>query len=436
MDFNTETYARNFLNKFKQTMHVPELTIGELHAILRETGIRPLRKDENGHEVYPKYQLNELLRSDREFFRCYHIVKEKSKQQDKRIITTYRDEDLPEMSDMERASDELLRQQEVYYDLRESKIEDDFKKFGITKKYSKNSQGYKKIEYNFGKNGKGLTQELCVIAKDIEQETKKPFYLCEPHFDILDDVYSFTVVTQDKAVNESVLNENELMIYSYIDIPVLYSTYRCKLDNSTPNLSNYQFGYLSKYQKLDHDFLIVTAGEGFPCEFAKSVIPFNRFFLKKQSVESWNHEQQKKFMKDFYTVDDTYEMVNHLVYHDTMIDKDDVIEFIKDLDKKNKSVTESLIPLNEGISGYKPYDSDEFMDEAARIGEEFTLKLIDKLKNASDHYWKYVYMGMIIDFLKTRYMSWGTLYWEEKEDPKDKKRLGMRLREAFYDAYE
>ena len=141
-------------------------------------------------------------------------------------------------------------------------------------------------------------------------------------------------------------------------------------------------------------------------------------------------------MKDFYTVDDTYEMVNHLVYHDTMIDKDDVIEFIKDLDKKNKSVTESLIPLNEGISGYKPYDSDEFMDEAARIGEEFTLKLIDKLKNASDRYWKYVYMGMIIDFLKTRYMSWGTLYWEEKEDPKDKKRLGMRLREAFYDAYE
>lgn len=227
MDFRTETYAINFLNKFKQTMGV-DITIGELHAILRETGIKPLYFDSKHREVYPRYQLNELLRSDREFYRCLRIVREKQKSNEIKQSwnnepqTTYE----PDLSDMNNASDDLLRQQEVYYDLRESKIEDDFKKYGITKKVSKNKQGYRTIEYNFGKNGQGLTKELCVIAKDVEQETKKPFYLCEPHFDILDDVYSFKVVTQDKFVNESyTLNEDEMMIYDYVHIPVMYSTY-------------------------------------------------------------------------------------------------------------------------------------------------------------------------------------------------------------------
>lgn len=424
MDFRTETYAINFLNKFKQTMGV-DITIGELHAILRETGIKPLYFDSKHREVYPRYQLNELLRSDREFHRCLRIVREKQKANEIKQSwnnepqTTYE----PDLSDMNNASDDLLRQQEVYYDLRESKIEDDFKKYGITKKVSKNKQGYRTIEYNFGKNGQGLTKELCVIAKDVEQETKKPFYLCEPHFDILDDVYSFKVVTQDKFVNESyTLNEDEMMIYDYVHIPVMYSTYM-PVGGTVAPLTSYQVGYLATRQKLDKDFLIITNGEGYPCEFAKSVIPMNRFLVKKYY----------ECNRPYYKVINTYELVNHIQGGKSVeITEQDILDHIAYVDgKPKKSVKESL---NEGISGYKPYDSDEFCDEAARIGEDFINKLIGRLKNASDDYWKYVFMGMIIDFLHTPHLSWGSLFWEK--DDNSNKCKGMELINVFNSAYE
>lgn len=392
MDFRTETYAMNFLNKFKQTMGV-DITIGELHAILRETGIKPLYFDSKHREVYPRYQLNELLRSDREFYRCLRIVREKQKANEIKQSwnneprTTYD----PDMSNMDNASDDLLRQQEVYYDLRESKIEDDFKQYGITKKVSKNKQGHRTIEYNFGKNGQGLTKELCVIAKDVEQETKKPFYLCEPHFDILDDVYSFKVVTQDKFVNEScVLNEDELMIYDYVHIPVMYSTY-VPVGKTVAPLSSYQVGYLATRQKLNKDFLIITDGEGYPCEFAKSVIPMNRFLVKKYY----------ECNRPYYKVINTYELVNHICGGNSVeITEQDILDYIAYVDSKpKKSVKESL---NEGSWGYEPNEGDGPLDMRYDINLTVFEQIYDKCqksfvdaKNKHESSWAWDAIGNI-----------------------------------------
>ena len=214
---------------------------------------------------------------------------------------------------------------EIYHDLKESKIEDILKKYRISKKYSKNKDGYKTIEYSFGMNGKGLTKELCIIAKDVEKETKKPFYLCEAHFDILDDLYSFIVVTQDKYVNEH---------------------------------------------------LSIT----------------------------------------------------------------EIKSYIKDINETICAFNDVRKALNEGAWGYKPYQSDDFLDETHVIADKVMDILIEGLTKDKHHF--YTYMGLTIDFLRTRYIASESFFWvddEEKQKEEKKKshyKKRYKLIDSFNKAYE
>jgi hypothetical protein len=209
-------------------------------------------------------------------------------------------------------------------------------------------------------------------------------------------------------------------------------------------LSCYEFGYLSQYQDLDHDFLIVTKGEGYPCIFAKSVIPLCRFAVKKTELNCTSGTRVGKYS---YSVDDTYELVNVLKIcagsrKITVEDLKDCIEFIdKKQERKKTAVTESAQPLLEGIGGYKPCDSDEFQDTCAREAEVFIDNIIAHLEklntrtNTRNEYHRYIYMGIINDFLRTAQLSGRSLFWGDDDKP-IKINRGTRLINAFNEAYE
>ena len=100
--------------------------------------------------------------------------------------------------------------------LKESLIKDEFptdlkysKEKGMERLGKKEVKKGNKIEiyYQFGKNGMGITKELEIIGKELQDLAKTyHLYLNNPHFDIADDVYDFKVCGHKrKEIDENLI---------------------------------------------------------------------------------------------------------------------------------------------------------------------------------------------------------------------------------------
>lgn len=135
MDFNTETYAGSLLKDFREALSIPNLSIGDVYAILRWNNIEPIRYEKrvNNKEktpVFPKYLVKGLLKNNNGLAYSRNRILQNRAQQEEDAIRNDVMADIEsrdrqergketEPSDYDRmmdASDELLRQQEVYFD--------------------------------------------------------------------------------------------------------------------------------------------------------------------------------------------------------------------------------------------------------------------------------------------------------------------------------
>lgn len=128
MDFNTETFVKNNLAKFRRAIGLYDLTIGELYAILRWVGIKPIRREGNSY-VYPKYRIEQLLNTHITLMNVRNkILKNRKTEELKKSDTiTYKSPLVNKVNyysskDMEDASNDLLRKQEVYFNDSEDDI--------------------------------------------------------------------------------------------------------------------------------------------------------------------------------------------------------------------------------------------------------------------------------------------------------------------------
>lgn len=213
-----------------------------VYAILANAKIKPVDHDKYGTPLYSYNDLDALVKSYRTINDAYNKWKEDMIKQDiegelkkmKRVpgysVHRYDKDNTAEIErrkEMEKASDELLRQQEVYFDdpeddrlyesmfgkkvyftesqiqyIKEHLLKENESK--ISKKVTKDGNNIN-IEYEFGKNGLGITNELELIGNEIADLSKDyNLYLSDPFFDTLDDVYSFKVVgsKREKKLNE------------------------------------------------------------------------------------------------------------------------------------------------------------------------------------------------------------------------------------------
>jgi hypothetical protein len=125
MDFNTEIFIGNKLNSFRHAMSLPDLTIGELYAMLKWFKIEPIRF-EGKSKVFSRYKIESLLKSHNALMnmreKLLNVRKKKHNETNK--ITKNIEPKSPYVGkvnyysnkDMEKMSDELLRKQEVWFD--------------------------------------------------------------------------------------------------------------------------------------------------------------------------------------------------------------------------------------------------------------------------------------------------------------------------------
>lgn len=110
-----------------------------------------------------------------------------------------------------------VRQRQIEeHGLNESLIKDEFptdlkysKEKGMERLGKKEVKKGNKIEiyYQFGKNGMGITKELEIIGKELQDLAKTyHLYLSNPHFDTTDDVYDFKVCGHKrKEIDENLI---------------------------------------------------------------------------------------------------------------------------------------------------------------------------------------------------------------------------------------
>lgn len=95
--------------------------------------------------------------------------------------------------------------------------ESENKKPKIKRKIIERTKKKTVIEYLFGKNGSGLTDELVEIGKDIDVLSHTNFIvLSDPYFDALDDVYSFKVILH-RLSEEDILNRKKMGILEWVN---------------------------------------------------------------------------------------------------------------------------------------------------------------------------------------------------------------------------
>ena len=131
MDLNIETYANTKIKKFRRVLNLPDLTVGELHAILKWGGVEPKRyeKTKSGYNtgVYSMSQIDDLLNNYPKLMllRKKLVGKRQEKNNASQEVGTEKEfKNLHPCNnvnyfsnkEMNDASNELLKQQEVFFE--------------------------------------------------------------------------------------------------------------------------------------------------------------------------------------------------------------------------------------------------------------------------------------------------------------------------------
>lgn len=127
IDFRTETFANNFIKNFRVCLSEPSLTLVELHNILNFCGIKPIRTIKNnvGKEckVFSKFDINSLLMNTERLLLTKNFLDEyrkRTESQSNNADLSYKKlfpkgKNYYTNDDLGRESDNLLRQQEVWF---------------------------------------------------------------------------------------------------------------------------------------------------------------------------------------------------------------------------------------------------------------------------------------------------------------------------------
>lgn len=116
------------------------------------------------------------------------------------------------------------------------------------------------IDYYFGKNGGGISNELHLIGKDIEHYSTDYFIvLSDPYFDVLDDTYFFKIIGTSKESNY--IKESENYDNNFIENMFIQLFYSIKDANETKD-SDIIFSTIRKvYNLLENEVFNIDIPE-------------------------------------------------------------------------------------------------------------------------------------------------------------------------------
>ena len=303
-----EQCAKYLHDKFK--MH-SELTVRELMVILKRIGIKTIKIHNNGkiYDVFYKREIDgiqdfEFLNNLHEYRRAKQIRDEWSKEP----LIDY----TPELSNMQNASDELLRQDEVYYTNESQKI----------------------IKYNMERDNKKALYES--IMTSVAKEVKKVLNEGEIHEPkTIKDIIADLIRKYDK---KEVSAENVIeairkgVLYDIIDIqqndnPTLYAGQllngvlnykdkKIKISKLDTKVGNIFFSYYIKGQGIQHGFLLNDE--------QSKVVPY--YWVDKDGIE---HNTKDEWVKNAtYIIDDYGNKVIGIEWK-KLNTKDTIIGYIK-----------------------------------------------------------------------------------------------------------
>lgn len=245
--------AKYLHDKFKMKS---ELTVGELMVILKRMGIKTVKVSSNRtvYDVFYKREIDGI--QDFEFLNNLHDYR-----RDKQIRDEWNKEAPenydPELSNMQNASDELLRQDDVYY-TNESKM----MKYNNMKRNSKKAL-YESIMTSVAKEVKKTLNE-----KEIQDN--KPA-LEDLLFDIMKKVNNGEIVVRDQQnmtdaiyfiesalSTDKKLNADKVNLYAgqFYDGILSYKDKKIKISKLDSKIANIFFSYWKKGQNVKNTFLI------------------------------------------------------------------------------------------------------------------------------------------------------------------------------------
>lgn len=202
----------------------------------------------------------------------------------------------------------------------------------IHKQIKRTSDGLE-IQYNFGKNGLGISNDLYLIGKDIESYSKDYIItLTDPFFDSLDDIYSFKVIGRKK---ESIIKESVNKYDSFSETYFIQFLYLLEESIKTRNSQTI-------FRTIKNIYNIIQSKE-FQNEFDINSIDLD----DKNSTENQVFREIKRGFKF---------LLNDREYLDSLSDKEYDIYYnkIKTLISDYNNLCYSYLPIEK----YKEYFSD------------------------------------------------------------------------------
>lgn len=122
MDYNKHTYLNNYINKFREKLPYKELDIQTLHRIMAYLGVKPFNAN-----IYNRYDLEYILNSDNlltKIRKFLGIYKEGNPEDFEKEPKLPKKPNYYTSDEMKQASDELLKNDEVFYESVQLSIKD------------------------------------------------------------------------------------------------------------------------------------------------------------------------------------------------------------------------------------------------------------------------------------------------------------------------